>query len=463
MAQVGAIGLASTAAAAYAALPASADFPAFIAAAVSRGAWLAWQAIAVILAGLFFHNVVKSVQPALFAAEAQPRRAFAYRELFAVCFLLGPFFEAATGFGVGLIITIPFLLRMGLTGPSAVVLALFSQTLVPWGALAVGTVVGADLAGVPLQELGVYSALLTGPLLLGYLAVFWKYGSAQGQAVSLRQRLDDLLWIASLFVLLYAGNRYIAVETGGLLATGLLLVLRFWRDTRPSSAAWRAMARSAQPYILLTGLILATRTVPPLEHALRAVWTLQPAPDWPAFPPFYHVSFWLAAVAVAYGLKARLTGAQWRHIGGSLWGAGRTPVLVTLTFVVMADLMASAGIAAVLAQRWMAVAGPFTLAASPLFAAVAGFLTGSNVASNAMLMPLQSALAGHSNLAAGWVAALQNTAGSNFTMLSPIRIAMGTALLRIPGAEHQVYRGAAPLGVVALVILVLLTFMQRIG
>lgn len=455
--QAGAAGLALTVVAAYFAFPDSSRFPEFLVSTIGHGAWLAWQAIAVIVAGLFFHNVVKSVQPELFTAEIRNQRPFCYRELLAVCFLLGPFFEAVTGFGVGLIITVPFLLRMGINGPTAVVFALFSQTLVPWGALAVGTVVGAGLAGVPLSELGTYSALLTGPLLVGYLLVLWRYAATQRWVVSWRQRLDDLLWIASLFILLYLGNRYVAVETGGLLATGLLLVLRFWRDARPSLSVWREVARAALPYVLLTGLILVTRTIAPLDQMLRNLWAIQPASDWPAFPPFYHVSFWLLSVAAAYGLGARLSGGQWRRVGATSWSAGRTPVLVTLTFVIMADLMAGAGIAMLLAERWAAMAGPLVLVASPVFGAVAGFLTGSNVASNAMLMPMQSALAGHSGVAAGWIAALQNTAGSHFTMLSPVRVAMGAALLRIAGAEHQIYRAAAPLGLVAITVLIICT------
>jgi len=455
--QAGIAGLLLTVPAAYLALPAPVHFPDFLAGTVGQGAWLAWQAIAVILGGLFFYNVVRAVNPALFAAEVQGQRTFSYREIFAVCFLLGPFFESATGFGVGLIITVPFLLRMGLEGPVAVVFALFSQILVPWGALAVGTVVGAGLAGVPLQEIGVYSALLSGPLLLGYLLVFWGYARRQGWQVSLRQRLDDVLWIGLLFALLYLANRYVAVQTGGLLATGLLLVLRFWRDMRPSAAVWRSVFRSALPYVLLTGIILATRTLSPLQSFMRGLWSIQPAPAWPVFPVFYHVSFWLLAVAIGYGLGARLTRSQWRSVGKTVWHAGRIPVVVTLTFVVMAQLMANAGIAAALAQSWSHVAGPVAVLASPVFAAVAGFLTGSNVASNAMLMPLQSALASHSGVSPGWVAALQNTAGSNFTLLSPVRVAMGAALLRIPGAEHRIYRLAFPLGLAAMAILVSLT------
>ena len=234
--QAGVAGLLLTLPAAYVALPDAGGFAGYLAGEFGKGAWLAWQALSVILAGLVFHNVNKSAHPELFEPGRDTAGAFSYRRLFAVCFLLGPFFEAASGFGVGMVITLPFLLRMGVTGSSAVVFALFSQILVPWGALAVGSVVGAGLAGVTLQDIGVHSALISTPLLFGYLAMFWRLAALQGHAVELRQRLDDTVWVGALAGLLYIANRYIAVETAGLFATGVLLAVRFWRDARPSAA-----------------------------------------------------------------------------------------------------------------------------------------------------------------------------------------------------------------------------------
>ncbi len=48
-------------------------------------------------------------------------------------------------------------------------LGLYSQSLVPWGALAIGTTVGATLAGLTPNELGLSSALLQVPIHVLYL------------------------------------------------------------------------------------------------------------------------------------------------------------------------------------------------------------------------------------------------------------------------------------------------------
>ncbi|MCE5394657.1 MAG: L-lactate permease [Acidithiobacillus sp.] len=128
--------------------------------------------------------------------------------------------------------------------------------------------------------------------------------------------------------------------------------------------------------------------------------------------------FWLLIVALGYGWSARLSRPQWQSIGTTLWKAGRISVAVTLLFVIMTQLLADSGIAAALARSWILTAGSAAVLASPMVAAVAGVLSGSNVASNAMLMPLQTALASHSGLNPDGIAAMQNTAGSNFKMLS---------------------------------------------
>lgn len=453
--QAGIVGLLLTVPAAYLAQNAPVSFSSFLVQEAAKGAWLAWLAISVILASLFFYHTIRSASE-LFEQVQERASPFSYRTLFLVCFLLGPFFESATGFGVGLIITVPFLLRMGISGPVAVLFGLFSQILVPWGALATGTVVGAGIAGIPLAQLGIYSALLSGPLLAAYLLLFWRYASQQGLGASTLQKGDDILWVVALFLLLYLCNRFVAVETAGVFSTGVLLILRFWRDSRPTLTGWLQALNLALPYVLLVGALLVTRAAGVVGDFLKNLWVIRPLPDLPSFPAFYHVSFWLLATALLYGAVKGITGPRWRLIVRGALSAAKIPVVVTLVFVVMAQIMTSAGIAVELAKSWEGLAGgTLAVLASPVFAAIAGFLTGSNVASNAMLMPMQTALSAHSTISSHWIAAIQNTAGSNLTMLSPIRVAMGCALLKT-NAEHQVYRLALPMGFAATGTLVLM-------
>src|SRR5699024_8584552 len=76
-----------------------------------------------------------------------------------------PFMESVTGFGLGVVITAPLLIHLGLTPARAVTTGLLGLVLVPWGSLAPGTLVAADLGDVGFTELGVWSAVLSLPVL----------------------------------------------------------------------------------------------------------------------------------------------------------------------------------------------------------------------------------------------------------------------------------------------------------
>ena len=170
---------------------------------VPAGLWLAWQVIAIIATGIFFHRCqqARAPQPARRARiEATPRR------LWSVCFLLAPFAESVTGFGVGYIIALAALRRLGLGGLPTLLLGLYSQSLVPWGALAIGTTVGATLAGLTPNELGLGSALLQVPIHLLYLLLYWRFAREAGLPVPLAQKLDDVAWTALLLALVWLAN-----------------------------------------------------------------------------------------------------------------------------------------------------------------------------------------------------------------------------------------------------------------
>ncbi|MFT5447463.1 MAG: lactate permease [Gammaproteobacteria bacterium] len=429
-----------------------------------RGSWIAWQAVSIILGGLLLYNVLNAARPDLFAPRRVMSKGISHHRLFTICFLLGPFVEAATGFGVGYLITISALMRLGLDAMQAVVFGLFSQMMVPWGALGVGTYIGAELAGIPIRELGMHTAVIYIALLFGYLLVFWGLAARFGHAPTLLERLDDLLWLCALCALLYAANAFIAVEVAGLACTAPLIVLRYLRHLGNRAATRgqsRKMLQAVLPYATLTLLLVGIRSVPLLNDFLHDLLVLRlpaaVAGDLPGYAVFHHGSFWLVAVAVGFGAW-QLTRVQWRGVVTGVVSSARVPVLVSIIFLVMAQLLSLAGIPARLATVWVAIADVGAVAASPVMGIIAGLLTASNTASNGMLMVLQTELAMRVGADPGWIAAVQNVAGSNAILISPIRIAMGCALVAISGRESEVYRLVWPLGLVMLVVLECFSF-----
>lgn len=412
---------------------------------VPAGAWLAWQVIAIIATGMFFHRCTLA---RMGGAAGEMHKATA-RRLWSVCFLLAPFGEAVTGFGVGYIIALAALRRLGLGGVSALLLGLYSQSLVPWGALATGTTVGATLAGYTPNQLGLGSALLQVPIHVFYLLLYWRFARQAGLTVPAAQKIDDVAWTTLLLGLIFLANRYTDVEIAGAAPLALLLALRFWRDERPDLVQLKAALHRNAPYVALTIALCGTRLVPPLRDLLKPLWALEPYDNQPAFAPFYAPGFWLISIGVVVLLTARApVGRAVADTARSAWRS----CAVTLLFVVMAELYVGSGMAQQIAEAMHAAAGRTAALGVPLFAGVGGFLTGGGSAGNAMLMPMVTALAKAVAVDPRWVAAVQNSVCTNLTMLSPIRVSMGIGLLAHAVSDSELYRRAWPLALPPLIV-----------
>lgn len=427
---------------------------------IAKGGWLGWLAGSVIFGGLFFQQVLRGEapdknEPALTepAANAVLRR----RQLFAACFLIGPFTESATGFGVGYVIALALISQLrGLKPLHLLIFGLFSQMLVPWGALAVGTVVGSHLSGLPTATLGVRSALLTVPLLAIWLALFWRFAAAAGFPTTVRQGLDDVAWTAAAALFLIATNRLLDAEVAAVGALGPLIALRFWRDNGTSRATWRIATRAASPYAALALVLIAGRAVPALRDVLGTRFVIQPPlPGASAWPVLLHPFVWLLLIPMAHAVAVGRPRAIVPGLAAT-WRRGQRAIGATVLFLVMAQLIAGSGVARGLADALLASVGPAAaITAVPVFAAIGGLLTGSTTGANGLFMPSQVALGTAAGLPdISWLAAVQNTAASAATMLSPIRVSMGCAWLGQPGMERSTYRTGWPLGVLPFLLLI---------
>ena len=119
--------------------------------------------------------------------------------------------------------------------------------------------------------------------------------------------------------------------------------------------------------------------------------------------------------------------------------------VVTLLFVVMAEFYVDSDMARAIGKGLSATAGSGAILGVPLFAGIAGFLTGGVSAANAMLMPMLAPLAHSAAVDHAWIAAIQNSVCANLTMLSPVRVSMGAAILALAASDAALYRHAWPL------------------
>jgi lactate permease len=419
-------------------------------AAAAKGLWLAWLVGAVIFAGLFFREIVSNSDDAASIIEADDVRR--RRRAFAACFLIGPFAEAATGFGIGQVATIALLRSLGLEPLYIVLLALFSQVLVPWGAMANGTLVGAQLSGVTPHSLGLYSALLSLPLLIAWLALFWRICTSAGLRATRANLGGELGWVMTAIMLLVAANVVLGPEIAAMAALGPLIVFRFWLDERPDRERWQAAARIGLPYAVLIAGLAASRSIPPLTEWLGEVGPIQPFANGPIWRPLLHPGSWLVAVACLTALGSGRAAAIGRAAMHAI-ARGSKAVTIISIYLVVAGIMTDSAMANALTQGLKHALGPYTLIATPLLGGAFGLLTGSSNASNGLLMPSQARLA-DGGIGVVWIAALQNTSAAALTMLSPARLTMGCALVGRIDLEHAVYARAWPLAAAALGVLI---------
>ena len=255
-------------------LAAPAPFPlAQLAVALERGLWIGWIITPYILGGLLFWQMAAQGGMSKGAAgnppDAMRLEPLARRRLlFFACFLVGPFAESATGFGVGMLGTVMLIRPLGLKPREIMVFALLSQTLIPWGAMGSGTLLASAYARVPATQLALYSMVPVALLSGVWLALYWRTAARAALSAPAAELGREAGWMAASLALLTAATALLGPETALLAAYGPLIVLRFLADRRPDRGQALDAARRALPYIALIAWLVATRLVPGLNRGL---------------------------------------------------------------------------------------------------------------------------------------------------------------------------------------------------
>lgn len=353
-----------------------------------------------------------------------------------------PFMESVTGFGLGVVITAPLLIRLGLTPVRAVVSGLLGLVLVPWGSLGPGTLIAAQLSGQDFAQLGVWSALLSLPILVvSMVAVLGlNFGWPTPRQLALAAAVVLAEWGALLVANLTVGTPLAGVLAATVVIAGLLVVTRVGNGPLPRMS--RPLLIAVVPYLVIVGGILATR-------GLLAATGTHHAIEWTASP-----ALWLVIAAAVAVTTAGLPAAdQWRLVRHGLrrW----VPIAGNaLVFIVLGIVMAATGMAehlATTAER----SGYGFVAAIPAMGALGGYLTGSNTGAAAMFSPATTTAA--TGLGANPLIALagQNVAGSFAIIASPPRIALAAGVALAPGERLPRAMSAILLGAVAAAALIL--------
>ena len=396
----------------------------------------------ILVGGLILYNVLSEggavERVSRFLTEVEPDRG-----ALALLVVLGtaPFFESVTGFGVAVVISAPILLSAGFTPLKAAALASWGQLAVPWGALGVGTLIGAELAGVTFEELSNTSAWMSLPLFPVYgiatlaLSAGWNGVRSRGfEAVYVSLAAGLGVLVSSLYLV-----PELAGAIGGLVAVGAFLLPRLGH-LRGLEVPVRALV----PYGVLLVLLVGANSVGAVRTTLESLGPAFAGPGlWLLLSALFAALF-LKLSGKAMAATVRRTAKQWLPVAGAI-----------ITFILAGQVVASSGAAELLAGGAAGALGAAYPAVSPLVGALGGAMTGSNAGSNALFMPFQAEAATTSGSPGLTLAALQNVSGSQSNLLAPQRVVLAATATGLLGREAEIVRAIAPPVAVSVAILIL--------
>jgi lactate permease len=225
-------------------------------------------------------------------------------------------------------------------------------------------------------------------------------------------------------------------------------------DLQPSPLRvplWRA----ALPYVALTVLLLVSRLVVPLREWLQQTAVLRVPELGLTLPLLYSPGFWVLLAAGVAVLAFSTSWSELRAAAGRAWQQFLPGAAAVAGFLAAAQVMTASGMVALLAGA-VAGLGVGYVWLAPWLGALGGWLTGSNVGSNAMFAALQQSAGAHAGLPIDWLIGAQNSAGSHATMISPTRLTIAATAAGIAGAEGRLLRIAGPVVLVGLVAITVL-------
>lgn len=381
--------------------------------AIADGALLTSLVGSVIVPGLLFVELSRRIGSlnamgrVIAAMQLDPPRA-------AVVIVtgVGIMLESLTGFGVSLLVSVPLLLAQ-FDRQRTIALSLIGMSLMPWGALSVSALLGAELAGLPVPVLATEILTTSGPVaaILPLACLMFVPGAG----------LRTCGFAAATGMALVAGiaatSHAVGVEVAGI-GGGLAVLLLAALSAPDRRRVWHAV--SAPPLTLIALLILGVVAQKLLVPVLAEAGI---APMAASGRVSYAV---LTSPGIALLLVSLIGLALWprtirqagdARLGRLIVARSWRSLLTIVVFLSMARLLVETGgiaaLAALLAQAGVHAA----VAIVSGLGGVGAYVTGSAIPSAALFMP-SAAATGESFGLLPLFAALQHSAAGHTAMAS---------------------------------------------
>lgn len=343
-------------------------------------------------------------------------------------------------------------------------IALISLCIIPWGTLAMGTIIGATLGNIDLNKMGMGSALMCLPIYI-YYALLVVYIGVGFRA--LKKRLFTVLFVG--FILgasVWVCNRFVSVELAGLFGSLTVIFVIFLmikkRNTTHGTASLEKESNTIKnitPYLLLIVLLFISRMVIPLKNYLSRTFLLTIEKYNFELSILYSPGFFLCIVCVFTIFFYRLRVLEISESIISTFKKCYPVIITTFLYVVVSEIMSEAKMIQLLSLLAAQSFGQFYVFVSPLIGAIGGFLTGSNTASNTMFIRLQTETALHIGMSPILVACSQNVSSSLMTMVNPSRVALSCSVCKISTDENEIQKKILFVGLGTLTIILIELFL----
>jgi lactate permease len=390
------------------------------------------------------------------------------------------FLEGAAGFGTPLALAAPMLVALGFSPVQAVAVALLGHAAgVAFGAAGTPVLAQSELTGVPQEDISRYTVLMIVPV-AWILAIFVFRAARAEEGLKSGRTAHGILTPALSAVFFFVPFALVAVWIGpelptlaGALLGGLAFIAYARRFDRPATPAppfpafgpqvptRTVLLRAAAPYLIVIGVILATRLSAPardLAIGITLGWNLYGTFS-ASMQPLYHPGTMLLLGFLAGGL---IQGATLRdYVSAVARAAARlAPALIALIAMLsLSRLMLHAGMIATLADAAVDTLGPAWPILAPAVGALGSFVTGSATASNILFTNLQNDAAVSLGLPVLVMLAAQGAGAAIGNAICPHNIVAGAAAVGIAGREGEIMRRTLPVCVAFLTLAGLLTLL----
>lgn len=382
--------------------------------------------------------------------SARPRTQVLFIAWFFALFL-----EGASGFGAPVALAAPFLVMLGHPPIRAVVLALVGHAAgVSFGAL--GTPVVAQAALLPLSPDEIAQATAMLHLAAGWIllcALVWLSAPERPTVQDWRDAVlaGGAFYLPFTALAIFAGAELPTIGAAALGAAAFALLQRRSRQVDGPSRA--SLLRAGAPYFVLMGLVVVTRTLPPVRDGLQSVeiaWRLGETFGG-SFRPLFHTGTLLVLSVIAGAWLQRRSVLELQE--AALCALRKLGGVAAALFVMLAlsRIMMHGGLMAELAAGAAATGALWPLLA-PSLGALGSFVTGSATASNILLTPFQSAAAAELSLPGARMAAAQGFGAAMGNIICPHNVIAGAAAVGLKGQDGDILRRTAPVCAAALLV-----------